>query len=218
MYFASRLQAGRMLANQLVKKYRYEDCAVMALDDGGVMVGAQIAMQLHCVLTLLITEEITLPREPDAIAGITPSGSMAYNRRYSQGEIDELLGEYYSVVEQEKLIKMHDMNRLLGSGGTIDKRLLEGRNIIVVTDGLKSGFPVDLAAEFLKPVAIEKLVVAVPFASVPAVDRMHVLADDLYCLNVIEDYFDTAHYYEKQDIPDHQKVINTLKEITLKWK
>lgn len=218
MYFASRLQAGRMLANQLVKKYRYENCAVMALGDGGVMVGAQIAAQLHCVLTMLITEEITLPREPDALAGITSSGSMAYNKRYSQGEIDELLGEYYGVVEQEKLTKMHDMNRLLGSGGTIDKRLLEGRNIIVVTDGLKTGFPVDLAAEFLKPVAIERLVVATPFASVQAVDRMHVLADDLYCLNVIEDYFDTAHYYDKQDIPDHQTVIKILKEIILKWK
>lgn len=207
-----------MLAKQLVKKYRHGNCAVLALDDGGVMVGAQIATQLHCVLTLLITEEITLPREPDALAGITSSGSMAYNKRYSQGEIDELLGEYYGVVEQEKLTKMHDLNHLLGGGGTINRRLLQGRNIIVVTDGLKSGFPVDLAAEFLKPVAIKKMVVATPFASIQAVDRMHVLADDLYCLSVVGDYLDTAHYYDKQDIPDHETVINILKEIILKWK
>ncbi len=218
MYFASRLQAGRMLASQLAKKYRYENCAVIALDDGGVMVGAQIAAQLHCVLTMLISEEITLPREPDAIAGITASGNLAYNQRYSQGEIDELMGEYYSVVEQEKLVKMHDMNHLLGSGGTIDKRLLKGRNIIVVTEGLKTGFPVDLAAEFLKPIAIDKLVVATPFASVQAVDRMHVLADDLYCLNVIEDYLDTNHYYDKQDIPDHDTAVKIIEQVILKWK
>ncbi|HET7060432.1 MAG TPA: phosphoribosyltransferase family protein [Candidatus Saccharimonadales bacterium] len=218
MYFASRLQAGRMLANQLAKKYRYENCAVVALDDGGVMVGAQIAARLHCVLTLLMSEEIMLPREPDALAGITAGGAVAYNKRYSEGEINELLGDYYNVVEQQKLTKMHDMNRLLGSGGTIDKRLLKGRDVIIVTDGLKTGFPVDLAAEFLKPVSIEKLVVATPFASVQAVDRMHVLADDLYCLNVIEEYLDTAHYYDKQDIPDHQKIVKILEEIILKWK
>lgn len=217
MYFASRLQAGRMLASQLTKKYRYENCAVLALDDGGVMVGAQIAMALHCVLTLLMNEEITLPREPDAIAGITSSGSLAYNSRYSDSEIDELLGEYYNTVEQEKLAKMHDMNHMLGQGGTIDKRLLKGRNIIVVTDGLKSGFPVDLAAEFLKPIAIEKLIVAVPLASVQAVDRMHVLADDLYCLNVVEDYLDTPHYYDRQDIPDHEAIVKTIQEVILKW-
>lgn len=217
MYFASRLQAGRMLADKMIPKYRYENCAVMALDDGGVMVGAQIASALHCVLTLLLSDAINLPREPDPIAGITSSGTMTYNTNYSEGEINELLGDYYNVVEQEKLLKMHEMNHLLGSGGTIDKRLLRGRSIIIVSDGFKTGFPVDLAAEFLKSVSVEKLIVATPLASVRAVDRMHVLADDLYCLNVVEDYFDTNHYYDKQDIPDHKTVVKTIEEIILKW-
>jgi predicted phosphoribosyltransferase len=218
MYFASRVQAGRMLANQMAKKYRYENCAVVALGDGGVMVGMQIATQLLCVLTLLESSEITLPREPDAIAGITAAGTVAYNKRYSQGELDELIGENYGYIEQEKLTRMHDMNRLLGKGGTIDRKLLKGRNVIVVADGLKTGFPVDLAAEFLKPIAIEKLVIATPFASVQAVDRMHVLADDLYCLDVIEDYMDTDHYYEKHDVPSHETVLKTIEQILLNWK
>lgn len=217
MYFASRQQAGRMLADRMFKKYGGQKCAVLALSDGGVMVGAQIALKLHCVVTLLVSEEIMLPREPDALAGITQSGAMAYNQRYSQGEINELLGDYYSVVEQEKLVKMHDMNHMLGSKGTVERRLLQHHNVIVVADGLKSGFPVDLAAEFLKPVSIKKLIVATPFASVKAVDRMHVLADDLYCLNVVEDYLDTDHYYEKKDIPDHQTVIKTVGELIKKW-
>lgn len=217
MYFASRLQAGRMLASKLAKKYRYENCAVIALNDGGVMVGVQIASQLHCVLTLLESTEIMLPREPEAVAGITASGTVAYNKHYSEGELDELIGENYGFIEQEKLSHMHDMNQLVGSGGTIDKSLLKGRNIIIVTDGLKTGFPVDLAAAFLKPIEFEKMIVAVPFASVQAVDRMHVLADDLYCLNVIEDFMDTAHYYDKQDVPDHATVLKTIEEVILKW-
>lgn len=207
-----------MLAAQLAEKYRYENCAVVAINDGGVMVGAQIATELHCVLTLLVSSEITLPREPEAVAGITSSGTVSYNHEYSSGEIDELLGEYYSVVEQEKLTKMHDMNHLLGGEGTIDKRLLHGRNIIIVSDGLKSGFQVDLAAEFLKPVQVEKLIVAAPFASVQAVDRMHVLADDLYCLNVVENYMDTDHYYDKHDVPDHDAAVKIIEEIILNWK
>jgi len=218
MYLASRLQAGRMLASQLSKKYRYENCAVVALGDGGVMVGAQIASQLHCVLTLLLSSEIKLPREPDAVAGITPGGTMAYNPRYSKGEIDELVGEYYGYVEQEKLNQMHEMNKLLGSGGTIDKDLLRYHNIILVSDGLKSGFPIDLAYEFLKPIAIEKLIIATPFASVQAVDRMHLMADDLYCLSVVENYRDTDHYYDKQDVPDHKTVVQTIERIILNWK
>src|ERR1700722_20035935 len=134
MYFASRVQAGRMLAAQLTKKYRYENCAVLALGDGGVMVGAQIAMQLHCVLTMLASAEIMLPREPQAIAGITAGGAMAYNHSYSDGEIDEMVGENYGFIEMEKLTQMHDLNRLVGSNGTVDKKLLKGHDVIIVSD------------------------------------------------------------------------------------
>jgi putative phosphoribosyl transferase len=218
MYFASRMQAGRMLASQLVSKYRYENCAVIALSDGGVMVGAQIATQLHCVITMLLSAEIMLPREPDAIAGITSEGNVAFNQRYSQGEIDELMGDYFSFVEQEKFNRLHEMNQLLGRGGLIDKKLLRGHNIILVSDGLRSGFSLDLAAEFLKPIAYERLIVVTPFASVQAVDRMHILADEIICLNVLENYIDTDHYYDTNDVPEHELIVKTIEDIILRWK
>jgi putative phosphoribosyl transferase len=218
MYFASRLQAGRMLASQLVPKYRYENCAVIALDDGGVMVGAQIASQLHCVLMMLLNAEINLPREPDALAGITPGGGMTYNGSYSQGEIDEMVSEYHGLIEQEKLSGMHEMNRLLGGGGVLSKDLLKGHNVIIVSEGLKTGFPLDMVAEFLKPIAIEKLIVATPLASVQAVDRMHIIADEILCLSVVGDYINTDHYYDKKDIPDHNKAIKIIEQIILDWK
>ena len=207
-----------MLASQLVPKYRYENCAVIALSDGGAMVGAQIASQLHCILTMLLTAEIMLPREPNAIAGITSEGNVAFNQYYSKGEQDELMGDYFSYVEQEKFNKMHDMNRLLGTGGMIDKKLLRGNNIILASDGLRSGFALDLAAEFLKPVAYEKLIIVTPFASVQAVDRMHIMADEIICLNVLENYIDTDHYYDTQDVPDHEVVVKTIEDIVLHWK
>lgn len=207
-----------MLAAQLVPKYRYENCVVIALSDGGVVVGAQIAQQLHCVIMLLLSAEINLPREQVAIAGITPEGTIAYNHQFSDGEIDEMVGEYRGLIEQEKLERMHQMNQLLGSNGVMKKSLLKGHNIILVTDGLKSGFELDLVYEFLKPVDLEKLIVAVPLASVQGVDRMHILADDIYCLSVVADYLDTDHYYDKNDVPSHKKVIETIEKIVMQWK
>jgi len=207
-----------MLASQLLPKYRYENCAVIALSDGGTMVGVQIASQLHCILTMLLTAEIMLPREPYAIAGITSQGNVAFNQYYSKGEIDEMMTDYFSFVEQEKFNKMHDMNRLIGAGGLIDKKLLKGHTLILVSDGLSSGFALDLAAEYLKPVNYEKLVIVTPFASVQAVDRMHILADEIICMNVLENYIDTNHYYDVNDVPDHEVVIKTIEDIVLHWK
>jgi putative phosphoribosyl transferase len=218
MYFASRVQAGRMLANQLSERYADESCAVIALNDGGVVVGVQIAQQLHGIPMLLLSAEIELPREIYALAGITAGGDFAFNEQYSPGEIEEMASEYRIFLEQQKLYKMHELNHLLGEGLTLNKDLLKDQIIILVSDGLRSGFILDLAYQFLKPIAIKKLVVATPFASVRAVDRMHVFADDLVCLNVIEDYTDTDHYYDSKDVPDHTTIIDILENINRNWK
>lgn len=206
-----------MLAAQMVPKYRYENCAIVALNDGGVMVGAQIAKQLHCVLTLLLSAEIKLPREPTALAGITPEGTFSYNHKYSNGEIDEMVGEYRGFIEQEKMQQIHQLNKLLGDSGVMNKELLRGNNVILVSDGFKDAFTLDLAYEFLKPIQTEKLIIAAPFASVDAVDKMHVMADEIFCLNVIAEYMDTDHYYDIQDVPSHEAIIETIEKIVLEW-
>lgn len=206
-----------MLAGELAPKYRYENCAVIGIGDGGVMVGAQIASQLHCVLTMLMIEEINLPREPVAIGGMMEDGTFSYNHAMSDGEIDEMTSEYYGVIEQEKMAKFHKMNGLLGSGGLINRDLLRGHNIILVSDGFKDSFTLDMALDFLKKIKIEKLIVATPLASVRAIDRMHITVDEINCLSVVEDYMDTDHYYDSQDVPDHQTVIETIEKIVLNW-
>ncbi len=218
MYFSSRLQAGRLLANQLAQKYRYENCAIVALDDGGVMVGAQIAVQLHCIITLLISKDITLPRENNAIAGMTVDGKMAYNHNLSDGEIDELVSEYHNLIEEERIHKFSEINGLMGGSGLINRKVLQHMNIILVSDGLKDTLKLDLAAEYLKPIEIESLIVALPIASVPVIDRIHVMADAVYCLSVADEYMDTPHYYDKDDTPDHKKIVETIEDIVLHWK
>jgi putative phosphoribosyl transferase len=218
MYFASRIQAGRMLASQIIERYGGQECALIALSDGGVVVGAQIAQALGAVINLMLADEISLPREIEAVAGITQDGAFSYNQSFSQGEIDEMVGEYRGLIEQEKLEKLHAMHRSVGDGVIIREDLVQDRNVILVSDGLKSGFSLDLAIEYLKPVPVRKLIVATPFASVPAVDRMHILVDDIFCLNVLEDYISTDHYYDNNDMPDHSQVITAVKKILENWK
>lgn len=218
MYFKNRTEAGKKLADKLEPKYRYENCVVIALSDGGVVVGSYIAARLHCALTMLLTAPINLPRESEAVGVIDQEGVFTYNNMFSAGDLEEMQGEYRGLIEQEKLQKLRDMTELLGENGLIKRDLLRGRNIILVSDGLNSGFSLDAAANYLKPVAIERTIVATPIATVPAVDRMHVLADEIYCLSVIDNFINVNHYYDKNDIPDHDTIIKTLQQIVLHWK
>jgi predicted phosphoribosyltransferase len=132
-------------------------------------------------------------------------------------EIEDMVSEYRGVIEQSKLEKLHEMHAQLSGAGLIRRELIEDRNIILVTDGLSNGFSIDLAAEYLKPISYKRLIVATPLASVKAVDRMHILADDIYCLSTVEEYMDTDHYYDKKDIPSHQAVIQTVSELIKNW-
>jgi putative phosphoribosyl transferase len=218
MYFESRAQAGQILAKRLVKEYRYENCVVVALSDGAVQVGEQIASALHCILTMLLIENIQVPGEDMSFGGVSQNGGFTYNGMFSAGEIEEYTGEFHGYLEEQKREAFQRINRLLGEGGIIDSDMLRDHTIILVADGLDNGASLDVAVDFLKPIRINKLVVATPIASVSAVDKLHTLADELHVLDVRENFMGTNHYYEQNDIPTHEETIAKINEIVLNWR
>ncbi len=218
MYFHSRRQAGRMLAAKLVSKYRFENCAVLILDDGGAIIGAEIAQQLHCGLNMMLTEEIDLPQEPWAIGGLTQAGDFVYNPQYSEPDLEELATENRGYIEQQRMAKFHEINRLVGDAGVVDRNILAGNNVILASDGISNSFKLELARTFVKSIRYEKIIVASPVASVRAVDWMHIFADEIYCLSVVEDFADVNHYYDIQDVPKHDDITKIINTNILNWK
>jgi predicted phosphoribosyltransferase len=218
MYFESRAQAGQILAAELVEKYRYENCAVVALSDGAVQVGEQIASALHCILTMLLIEEIPIPGEDMSFGGVSQNGGFTYNGMFSAGELEEYTGEFHGYLEEQKREAFQRLNRLLGDGGIIDSDMLRDHTVILVSDGLDNGAAVDVALDFLKPIRTNKLIVATPFATVPMVDKLHIVADELHILDVKENFMGTNHYYEQNDIPSHEETIAKINEIVLNWR
>jgi putative phosphoribosyl transferase len=218
MYFENRAQAGQILAAQLVDKYRYEDCVVVALSDGAVQVGEQIAGALHCLLTMLLIEDIPVPGENVSFGGVSQNGGFTYNGMFSAGEIEEYASEFHGYLEEQKREAFQKMNRLLGEGGIIDHEMLRDHVVILVADGLDNGASLDVAVDFLKPIRIKRLIVATPVATVPAVDKLHILADELHVLDVKENFMGINHYYEQNDIPSHEETIAKINQIVLNWR
>lgn len=217
MYFESRAEAGQKLAAELFERYRYENCAVVALSDGGVIVGEQIAAQLHCILTMLLIENIDVPGESTSFGSVSENGNFTYNGDFSSGEIEEYTSEFHGYLEEQKREAFQRMNRLLGDGGLIDSDMLRDHTVILVADGFNSGASLDAAVDFLKPIRIARLVVAAPVASVAAVDRLHMLADELHILDVKDNYIGTDHYYTQNRIPSHEETVAKINKIVLNW-
>lgn len=217
MYFSSRLEAGYKLAQEVVASYRYENTIAVALSDGAVQVGQQVAAVLHTPLMMMLTETIDVPGESVTFGTLNQSGRFTYNGMFSAGEIEAYYSEFHGYLEDQKRIKMGEINQLLGAGGIVEPQLLRGHNVILIADGLPNGASLDAAADFLKPLNIERLVIAAPIASVEAVDRAHIIGDELHILAVTDNYLDTDHYYDVNDVPSHEATIATLNEIVLNW-
>ena len=216
MYYKNRAEAGKLLLEELMK-YRYEDCAVVALDDGGVLVGEQIAAGLHCILNLLVSEQIDVPGEGLSFGSVSQSGQFTYNSDFSDGQKEGYTTEFHGYLEEKKREAFQRINRLIGDGGTIDVEMLKGRHIILVSDGLKDGAVLDVALEFLKPIYYQRLIVASPISSVSAIDKVHILADEVHVLDVKENYMSTDHYYDENDIPSHEDTVKKINNIIINW-
>ena len=215
-YFTSRSQAGKLLAERMTN-FRTDNCAVLALSEGGVLVGAEIAKHLHTALYMLATEDITLPRESTPIATMSSAGTFSYNAALSPGQLEEMTIDYRNLIEQEKYEAFQHLNRIVGKDGVIPKELLKRHTVIIVSDGFNNALSLNIASDFLKPIDVQRVIVATPIASIPAVDKMHLVSDEIFCLGVIENYMTTEHYYDENVIPDHKTVVEIMKNIVLNW-
>lgn len=217
MYYKNRVEAGRRLASEL-DAYKTQNSVVVALSESSVLVAVQIAMELHANLLLFLTRDIKLPGEHRAVAAVSSAGSFGYNDSLSEGEIAEIKGEFHNFMEQERFKRMHEINMLVGSDGEIDKKLLRHRNVILVADGMSDGFTLMLAYQYLRTVAIKKVIVAVPVASVAAVDKMHVVADELYVGGVTDNFLSIDHYYEQNYEMGIEDIMKILRNVSLTWR
>lgn len=217
MYFTNRTTAGQQLAAQLTK-YRYENAVVVAIGEPAVLVAREIAAELHGPLLLMALADVVVPGENITFGTLNHSGEMAYNPALSDGQRDEYYSEFRGAIEDGQRQAFSAMNRLLSDGGYVQRDLVRYQTVILVSDGLREAATVEAAVSFFRPVKLERLVLATPLASVAAVDRMHILADELHCLSVTDNYLDTDHYYDDNHLPDHAAIIAILNQNVLNWR
>lgn len=212
MYFENRAHAGQLLAQLLHEKYAGQECVAVGLSDGGVIVAEQVAEWLDCLYTMILVEEIDIPGESLSFGGISQQGDFTVNSTLSGGEAEAYMSEFHGYLDEQKREKFQKLNRSVGKGEIISKGMLRNKVVVLVADGINTGANLDAAISFLKPIQVQKIVIATPVASIPAVDKMHIAADDLCVLDVKENYINTDHYYDDNTLPSHEETIVKIQE------
>lgn len=217
MYFHDRAEAGDKLADEL-EKYRWENTAILALSPGGVAVGEQIAKRLHCTLSMLLTARISAPGDESLVIGtMDQTGNFTYNSMISAGEMEEYMQDMRAYVEEEKIRHMYQMTTIVGENGMADPAQLEGRNIIIVTDGVKNGMSFDAALNYLSRIRVERKIAAVPVGPAEVIERLHGLVDELHYLYIPENFFTVSHYYTDEAKIEASSVLDRINGVVSNW-
>jgi len=200
--FRDRRDAGRRLAERLLD-YEGRDAVALAIPRGGVPVGVEVAKRLGAQLDVIVPRKIPIPWNPEAGMGaITADGTMVLNESMvrSLGLSKEEIEHAADEVRQE-VIRRTETYR----AGRAEPEIA-GKPVILVDDGLASGYTMLAAIEFLRKQSPSSVVVAVPVASQGAARLIGPKVDELVALIVSERLpFAVADFYlEWRDLTDDE--------------
>ncbi|MEM8829853.1 MAG: phosphoribosyltransferase [Cyanobacteria bacterium P01_G01_bin.19] len=177
---ADRIQAGRLLAQQLKPNYAdHPDVSILALPRGGVPVAFEIAEILHAPLDVCIVRKLGVPGYQElAMGAIASEGTKVINEDLVRSlKISPIAIDIVTEREQRELERRDRLYR--GSRPLLD---LSDRTVIIVDDGIATGSTLKAALSTIKQQQPQRIVVAVPVAPPNVCRELEREVDEVVCL------------------------------------
>jgi len=184
--FADRFEAGRVLGDMLAPAYTgARDLVLLPIPMGGVPAAVRIREALGGAMDLMIVRKIQIPGNTEAGFGaMTSEGDVFLN----EALLAHLELGPEQVARQEASVRadLQDRERRLRGGRPFPD--LAGRTVILVDDGLASGFTMKAAVYRVNKRRAGRTIVAVPTAPQRTIDDLAAACDEIYCPNVREGF------------------------------
>jgi putative phosphoribosyl transferase len=208
MIFKDRKDAGRQLAEKLGRYRDNPDAIVLGLPRGGVVVAREIAGALHCKLDILIVRKIGFPGNPEFAAGaVSEIGSVVLN----EGVVSEF-GVSKGYLDRETVLQKEEIARRAALyRGRKGIPSLTGKTVILVDDGAATGATMKAAILTLKQEPIDRLVAALPVASLEAEEEIASMVDECICLLVPDVFGAVSRFYRDFAQVEDEEVAAMLK-------
>ncbi len=193
MLYRDRRQAGRILATYLKDHANRENVLVLGLPRGGVPVAFEVAQQLHAPLDVFVVRKLGVPGQEELAMGAIASGGV----RVLNENVVRALGISPEAIdaaasrEQQELERRERLYR--------DNRpapVIQGRDVILVDDGLATGASMHAAVSALRALGPEQITVAVPVGAVDSCEDLRKYADAVICANTPEPFYSVGAWYD----------------------
>jgi len=190
--FASRKEAGYLLAKELVKE-ALGRVVVLGIPRGGVIIAQKVASVLKTPFSIIIAKKLAAPSNPElAIGAIGDSrNSLFLNKDLVRSlELDK---QYINAEIRLKMAEVKRRRREFLSGKEID---LSGKKAIIVDDGVATGATIMAAIKQARNDGAKKVIVATPVISRGALRRLQKEADQVVYLQAPRIFFSVGQFYD----------------------
>jgi len=191
--FADRREAGQELASRLRKYAGRDDSIVLALPRGGVPVAFEVAEALQAPLDVFIVRKLGVPgHEEYAMGAVAPGGV-----RVLSDEVVRMLripGSAIEAVTRAELRELERRERLYR--GDLPPLDVHDRDVIVVDDGLATGWTMLAAVRALAQLGPARTIVAVPTGAAETCQSLRAEADEVVCATTPENFRAVGLWYD----------------------
>jgi len=191
--FANRTEAGRLLAEKLVKYAGRNDMVVLGLPRGGVPVAYEVAKRLRAPLNVFIVRKLGVPGFEELAAGAIASGGVRVLNEDVVRAIPHA-DEAIEAVTARETAELERREQIYREGRPPPE--FHDRIVILVDDGLATGATMRAAVKALRQSGAAKIVVAVPVGPPDTCRELEEEADETICLSTPEFFQAVGQYYE----------------------
>jgi len=205
MIFKDRHEAGQRLAEKLKEYKNKKDIIVLGIPRGGVEVAFEVAKRLKATLSIVVTKKIGHPFEAEFAIGSVSPGNYIVDEKYG----DEAGKDYIknTVREMNKEIKRRYRAYTKGKMPEIKNKI-----IIVVDDGLATGFTMLAAIKYARSKNPKKLIVAIPVAAQDSFEKVKEASDEIICLHIPSFFGAVGSFYREFMQLEDREVKSYLEE------
>lgn len=190
--FQDRSDAGKFLAEKLLRHAHDPSLLVLALPRGGIPVGFQVASKLGAPLDVFVVRKLGVPGYEELAMGAIASGGV----RVLNEEVIQRLSIPPSAIEATAREEEQELARCEKAfRGSREPARIERHTVILVDDGLATGASMNAAVRALRRLNPAYITVAVPIGSRDTCDQFRSNVDELICGDTPEPFFAVATWY-----------------------
>lgn len=207
--FENRYDAGRQLAEKL-GEYKGQPALVLAVPNGGLPVALQVALALGVDLDVVISRKLPIPLRPEGGFGaIADDGAVILN----EAVVKEVGLTPEQINYQVSQVRVDIRQRSLLYRENRPLFIVSGKTVIIIDDGLASGYTMMAAVESVRRRRPRQVVVAVPAASAMAVKQLEKVADRVVtCVTGFMPKFYVSDFYRYWHVLSDDEGLKCLKE------